>query len=130
VIKYNKIADNKTDERTTITERIFKKRKDNGEEYFKIGLKYWNLHTPEGYQASIDWFYKSAKKKNPEASYYIGLMYFKGYGLPIDENKAFQWYSTACRHGEKYTPATFATFLRGRKKYQFTQVNKPLGMFS
>jgi TPR repeat protein len=56
-------------------------------------------------------------------------MYFEGYGLPIDENKAFQWYSTACRYGEKYTPVTFATFLRGRKKYQFTQVNKPLGMF-
>ncbi|KAI8883183.1 hypothetical protein K501DRAFT_285484, partial [Backusella circina FSU 941] len=111
-------------EHIMIKEKTLKKRKErNGEELFKVGLSYWNLHTPSSYQIALDWFYKSAKKDYPAASYYIGWMYYDGRGLNIDKNKSFQWYSRASRSGEKYTHLTFDMFSKGNNIDKHAYIN-------
>jgi len=38
-------------------------------------------------------------RKNPEAQYYLGMMYYEGFGVEKDEETAKYWFKKASRQG-------------------------------
>ena len=49
----------------------------------------------------IVWFLKAAEQGDPEAQYYLGLMYNKGFGLKQDYTEAMNWYLKAAEQDNK-----------------------------
>jgi len=50
-------------------------------------------------QAMVEW-YPLAKEKNPQAEYYLGIMYLNGLGLPLDFEQGAIWLQRSANHGD------------------------------
>jgi TPR repeat protein len=63
---------------------------DDAIEYFENG----------NYQKAYDIFYDLALcKKNDEAMFYLGIMYYDGNGIDKDESKAKEWWKKSANRG-------------------------------
>ena len=45
------------------------------------------------------WFYKAAKKGNPEAEYYLGKCFENAFGVPFDYEAAMSWFKKSAEQG-------------------------------
>ena len=58
------------------------------------------LYDEEKFTQAYELFYPlAAYKKNPEAQFYLGMMYFYGEGLTVDLEQAKDWWKKATRNG-------------------------------
>ena len=55
------------------------------------------------YATTLKEFYPAAERGNARAQYNLGLMYYKGNGVPQDHKTALKWYTLAAEQG--YAPA-------------------------
>ncbi len=70
-------------------------------------------------RSSFETILKMAKKKNPEAMYYVGLSYEIGQGVKLNYKKAFVWYQRAANAGyqrAQYNLAFLYKYGYGTKK--------------
>jgi uncharacterized protein len=51
------------------------------------------------YKEAVKWFRLSAEQGNADGQYELGLMYFKGQGVPQDYKEAVKWYRLAAEQG-------------------------------
>lgn len=54
------------------------------------------------YTAALEWFRKSAHRGDVGADYYIGLIYYKGKGVPRDYVKAAKWFQKSAAKGNDH----------------------------
>ncbi len=51
------------------------------------------------YEEALPLFEKLAREGNAEAMYYLGMMYYEGWGVDKDLDKAIEWWKRANRRG-------------------------------
>ncbi|MCL2470051.1 MAG: sel1 repeat family protein [Alphaproteobacteria bacterium] len=56
--------------------------------------------TPQDYRMARKWYLRAAKKKDPEAHYYLGVMYAKSQGVEKNDTKAVTWLNRAAWRGD------------------------------
>lgn len=68
----------------------------------QLGLLYFEGFDKRGpqYENAYIHFLKAAQDNIPEAMRYTGLCYLKGYGTPVQIDKAWYWYSKASQRGD------------------------------
>ena len=64
--------------------------------YQKAKELYYNL---DKYDEAFAVIKNEAENGNPEAQYLLGEMYYFGYGTPMDESKAVEWYNRSAENG-------------------------------
>jgi TPR repeat protein len=47
----------------------------------------------------LDTWFREARKGTPQAQYNLGVVYFKGVGVPTDHAEAFKWFAKAAEKG-------------------------------
>lgn len=52
----------------------------------------------ENYEFAMDAYWELAAADNPKAYYQLGVMHYRGLGIPADELKALIWFSLAAEH--------------------------------
>ena len=57
------------------------------------------LFEQDRYEEALPIFQKLAKQGNAEAMYYIGMMYYEGWGVEKSQEKAVEWWKKADRRG-------------------------------
>lgn len=70
-------------------------------------------------------FKKLATQDHKESQYYLGLMYSSGFGVPVDEEMAYEWFLKAAKQG--YAEAQFRVALDldvGHKKVPAADAKK------
>ena len=68
------------------------------------------------------WFYKAAKRKSPEAEFYIGLCHEKAYGVEFNYETAMSWFKKSAEHG--FAAAQFRYGSRNWAKIDITAEEK------
>ena len=53
------------------------------------------------------WYQKAADQDQPEAQFKLGMMYYKGNGVPQDLSKAAHWFEKAAVQGDAYAQFNF-----------------------
>lgn len=56
-------------------------------------------HNKADYVQAINLLKQESKNSNPEAQYYLGLMYTNGQGEPRDDKKAVYWFKKSAEQG-------------------------------
>lgn len=64
-------------------------------------LQYYYLSAQQGYSPAITAIKRLADNGNVVAQYYVGNLYRYGYGVGIDNDKAFQYYSNSISNGSR-----------------------------
>jgi len=68
-----------------------------------IGRSYYTgLGATQSYSAALPWFNKAAAQKNPDALFFLGLMYEWGHGVNQDLQKAVTLLDQAAALGQRY----------------------------
>lgn len=49
---------------------------------------------------AFEWYQKAAEQDHAVAQYFLGLLYYKGEGIPQNYEKAYFWFSIATAHGD------------------------------
>ncbi|MGF1578242.1 MAG: HEAT repeat domain-containing protein [Gemmataceae bacterium] len=62
--------------------------------YHRLGALYYQK---QDYQKSASLFEQAAERGYSPAQFYLGLQYFRGYGVPQDRKQAVKWYTLAAR---------------------------------
>ncbi len=57
------------------------------------------LFEKDKYEEALPLFREQAKAGNAEAMYYIGMMYYEGWGVEKSQEKAVEWWKKADRRG-------------------------------
>ncbi len=77
---------------------------------FKLANIYFNpppkIRVKQNYHRAMDWYLKAASSKHADAMYNIGFMYYKGYGVEVDDVQAISWFKLAERNGSKLAKRT------------------------
>ena len=71
-----------------------------------------DLFENDKFDEALPIFKKLAKDGNSEAMYYIGMMYYEGWGVEKDLDEAIRWWKMANRRGNldaKYMLQTIST---------------------
>ncbi|HEY2822658.1 MAG TPA: tetratricopeptide repeat protein [Candidatus Acidoferrum sp.] len=63
---------------------------------------YTGVGSPQSYANALPWFQKAAAQNNPDAIFFLGLMYEWGRGVPQDVNKAQSLLDKAGSLGQRY----------------------------
>ncbi|WP_050724129.1 tetratricopeptide repeat protein [Nitratiruptor sp. SB155-2] len=58
-----------------------------------------DLFENDKYDEALPIFKKLAKEGDAEAMYYLGMMYYEGWGVEKDEKMAVEWWKKANRRG-------------------------------
>lgn len=76
--------------------------KADADAFFEGALRYYygyskrlDVPFPKDYKAASLWFYEAGKLDHPLAAFYLGNMYLKGQGLPVDTKSALWWLEKA-----------------------------------
>ena len=56
------------------------------------------------YATAANWYKSAADQGNPTAQYALGLLCYKGEGIPKDFIAAHMWFDLAAAHGDKLQP--------------------------
>ena len=56
------------------------------------------VHHPK-FEEAVEWYKKAVEKGNARAYYSLANCYYKGQGVKIDKNKAYELYKTAAEFG-------------------------------
>ena len=65
--------------------------------YFDLGR---NSYESNDYSQAAKWFLKAAEQGDAQAQTKLGVMYFKGKGVPQNYNEAAKWYTKAAEQGD------------------------------
>ncbi|BCD61766.1 MULTISPECIES: tetratricopeptide repeat protein [Nitratiruptor] len=57
------------------------------------------LFEADKFDEALPLFKELAKNGDGEAMYYLGMMYYEGWGVEKDQNKAVEWWKKANRRG-------------------------------
>ena len=57
------------------------------------------LFENDKYDEALPIFKELAREGDAEAMYYLGMMYYEGWGVKKDENRAIEWWKKANRRG-------------------------------
>lgn len=72
----------------------------NAQSELQEGLKYYRgTGVPKDYTQAADHLRKAAAKGNPDAAFWLAVIYEKGYGVTPDYPQAIQWYRKAADAG-------------------------------
>ncbi|BCD59821.1 MULTISPECIES: tetratricopeptide repeat protein [unclassified Nitratiruptor] len=58
-----------------------------------------DMFEKDRYEEALPIFKQLAKDGNAEAMYYLGMMYYEGWGVEKDEKAAVEWWKKANRRG-------------------------------
>ena len=61
------------------------------------------------YAKAISWTRKAANRKNAEAQYFLGFLYYYGMGTPQNYTEALLWYRKAAEHGNAGAQASLGS---------------------
>ena len=76
--------------------------KGNSAAQVVIGRSYYTgVGSPQSYSTALPWFQKAAAQKNPDALFFLGLMYEWGHGVRQDVNKAQSLLDQAAALGQR-----------------------------
>ena len=81
---------------------------DDGEAYFMLGLLVARGHSRWRPEDAIDWYRKGREKKNAAAVNAIGVMHYKGDGVPKDIEEAISCFREATDLGDLCAPYNLA----------------------
>lgn len=56
---------------------------------------------PRDYDIAFKWFTKAASNGCPQAMYHLGMCNAKGYGTPVNPQKALEWYRKSADRGDE-----------------------------
>ena len=84
---------------------MYKKAYENGrlEAISAIGNVYMESHSIKDYALALRWHRLGVEKEQPSSETALGWMYFNGFGVSVDKEKAYELTSRAA--GRNYSPA-------------------------
>ncbi len=92
---------------------------------FSLG-KLLHEHDPKHPLKAFEWFMVAAKQGHIEASYYVGLYYQYGKGVPVNIDEAIHWYQKAALEKDKDALYHLALILIRQDKPDFVNIAKLL----
>ncbi len=81
---------------------------DHGEAYFMLGLLTARGHLRQKSEDAITWYKKGREKQNAAAINAIGVMHYKGDGVPKDIEEAISCFREATNLGDLFAPYNLA----------------------
>ncbi len=96
------------------------KNTDEGNEYFQEGLNYYyGLSGKLDMKKARQSFLKAAEQGNPEAQYYLGMMYLNAVSIDKDPKLAYEWLSAASRRDDPEAMLELARIYQDNKSPKY-----------
>ncbi|MDR2827966.1 MAG: hypothetical protein LBV51_00915 [Acholeplasmatales bacterium] len=110
--------DNKKSEAFDVLVKLNSYPLKTGDVIFKLAYKYYKPYegAPQSYSKAYELFMEASKKDNPDALYYLYLMYYSGNYAKQDKEKAIQYFIEALRLGQKQALKTLEEVSKTLKK--------------
>ena len=95
----------------------------DGESECKAGIAFLN-EKPKKFSNALKCFRKAAEENHPDALYYLGLMYERGWGVNQSDQEAINWYYKAAKLGH-YTAKQELLKLNKNNDFKQGIINSP-----
>ncbi len=72
----------------------------NGKNLDEPFLKGWSEYENKNFNSALETWLPLAEKGNPDAQYFVGILYSNGLGVPVDFKEAGKWFHKSADQGD------------------------------